>query len=363
MVQLDSLRALAVFGVLVHHFLPPELFLNSKLHWGPLGVRFFFVLSGFLITGILLRCRDLVDFAQQDAWFTIRRFYVRRFLRLIPVYYLTIFVTTIIAFQSLSKFSLLWHLTYTSNIYYSWRNWDELTSHFWSLSVEEQFYFIWPLFIIFIPKKRLLTVIFITIFLGPLFRFIMTEAGLNNGVREYIFTISCFDSLGMGALLAFCNYNQDKLKRAKKYLCNFCFWIGIPLFVISHFIHIPNLDNSIIIVWGSTAASMFFVWLIERAARGFSGWIGVILELPALVYLGKISYGIYVYHILVGYTLSKILTYFGLPALGLGWKKFFLSTVATLIVASLSWQFFEKPINALKRNFGYKKEALITTQQ
>lgn len=355
MIQLDALRALAVFGVLVHHFLPEDLFLNSKLHWGPLGVRLFFVLSGFLITGILLRCRDLVDFAQQDAWFTIRRFYMRRFLRLMPVYYLTIFATTIIAFKYISKSSLIWHLTYTSNIYFSWERWDAVTSHFWTLSVEEQFYLIWPLIIIFLPKKHILTVIILTIFLGPLFRFFCIQTGFTNGVMEYIFTLSCFDSFGMGALLAFCNHNQDKLKQAKKYLCNFCFWVGIPLFVASQFMYISNLGKSIVIVLGSTVASMFFVWLIDRAARGFSGWIGVILELPSLVYLGKISYGIYVYHLLVAYALNKILTYVGFTYPAWGWKKFVLSTVATLILAVLSWQFFEKPINTLKRNFAYKK--------
>ncbi|GAX42591.1 acyltransferase [Tolypothrix sp. NIES-4075] len=354
MVQLDALRALAVFGVLVHHFLPQEFFLNSKLHWGPLGVRLFFVLSGFLITGILLRCRELVDSTQQDAWFTIKRFYMRRFIRLVPVYYLTIFFSIIFAGKYI-KNSLFWHLTYTSNIYFSINEWDAVTSHFWSLSVEEQFYLFWGLFIIMLPKKYLLPGIILTTIIGPVFRLLIIAFDFTNGSREYILTFACFDSLGIGALMAFFNHNQEQFKRAKKYLYNFCFWVGIPLFIAFNLISIPNLDNTILLSFGSTTASMFFVWLIEHAARGFSGWIGVILELPALVYLGKISYGIYVYHLLVAYALNKILTYFGFTYPAWGWNKFVLSTVATLIVAVLSWHFFEKPINALKRNFEYKK--------
>jgi len=354
MVQLDALRALAVFGVLVHHFLPQEFFLNSKLHWGSLGVRLFFVLSGFLVTGILLRCRALIDLNNQDKWFTIRRFYVRRFLRLMPVYYLAIFATKIIAFHSISTKTLLWHLTYTSNIYFSFHEWDATTSHFWSLAVEAQFYLFWPLIIIFLPNRYLLTaIIFITV-MAPLFRTLLIAANLSNGTREYILTFTCFDSLGMGALLAFFS-NQSQLNQARKYLCNFCFWIGIPLFIALNIIYIPNIDDSIVVVLGYTTASMFFVWLIDRAARGFSGLGGVLLEWQPLVFLGKISYGIYVYHLYSSLCLDHVFTYLGLPWLNSVWIKFILKTVVTLIVAALSWQFFEKPINSLKRNFIHKK--------
>lgn len=357
MIQLDALRALAVFGVLVHHFLPHEFFLNSKLHWGPLGVRLFFVLSGFLITGILLRCRELVDSTQQDAWFTIKKFYLRRFIRLMPIYYLTILATIIIASSSI-KNSLVWHLTYTSNIYFALNDWDTITSHFWSLAVEEQFYVFWPLIMILVPRQYLLKIIISTICIGPVFRLLMIAFNFSNGNREYILTFACFDSLGLGALLAFFNQNQNELKQAKKYLCLFCFWLGFPLFVAFKLISFTNIDNFIVSSLEYTTASMLFVWLIERAARGFNGLTGLILELPGLVYLGKLSYGIYVYHLLVPYALYKILSHLGLPYPVWGWKKFVLSSVLTIIMAVLSWHFFEKPINALKHNFGYKKEEL-----
>lgn len=357
MIQLDALRAFAVLGVLVHHCLPQELFLNSKLHWGPLGVRLFFVLSGFLITGILLRCRDLIDLEKQDTGFTLRRFYIRRFLRLIPVYYVTILATTIINFSSIKK-SLFWHLTYTSNIYFSWNSWDTTTSHFWSLSVEEQFYLFWPLVILMLPRKYILSAIVLTIIIGPLFRILIMTVGLSDGNREYILTFACFDSLGIGALLGFLNYNKKQLRLAKKYIKWFCFLIGIPSFIAFNFMYIPTIDNSIVLSLGYTTASMFFFLLIDRAALGFSGLMGVILEWHPLVYLGKISYGIYLYHLLVYYIVDKIFTHTALPLFGFIWIKFITTTIITISISILSWELFEKPINALKRKFGYKKERL-----
>lgn len=267
MLQLDGLRALAVFGVLVHHFLPQKFYLNSIFHWGSFGVRLFFVLSGFLITGILLRCRDKIALANQDAVFTIGRFYIRRFIRIFPIYYLTVAITALVAFKSV-KDSAFWHLTYTSNIYFSSGDWDAVLSHFWTLAVEEQFYLIWPWAMLFVPRKHLLKSIIITISIGPLFRFLCIQFGLNNGVREYILTFACLDSLGMGALLAFYTYNQDKFKQTKRLLCSFGFWVCGSLLVALNIIYLPNITN-IIIVLEKTITSVFFVWLIDPCSTRF----------------------------------------------------------------------------------------------
>lgn len=104
MIQLDALRALAVFGVLIAHFAPPTFFLNSVFHSGELGVQLFFLLSGFLITGILLRCRDLVELGKQDVGYTIKTFYIRRFLRLMPIYYLVIAIGVLINIEPIKHF-------------------------------------------------------------------------------------------------------------------------------------------------------------------------------------------------------------------------------------------------------------------
>ncbi len=356
MLQLDGLRALAVFGVLVHHFLPQELFLNSILHWGSYGVRLFFVLSGFLITGILLRCRDTIALANQDAVFTIGRFYIRRFIRIFPIYYLTIAITALVAFKSVKE-SAFWHLTYTSNIYFSSKDWDAVLSHFWTLAVEEQFYLIWPWVMLLVPRKHLLKIIITTISIGPLFRFVCIQFGLDNGVREYILTFACLDSLGMGALLAFYTYNQDNFKQNKRLLCSFGLWICGPLLVALNIIYLPNL-TSMTVVLENTITSVFCV----RAAQGFSGVVGTILELRPLVYLGKISYGIYIYHLLVAYVLSGMFRHIDLAYQTVVIQSVF-NTVATLVVAMLSWHLIEKPINDKKRYFGYTKMALSTKRR
>jgi peptidoglycan/LPS O-acetylase OafA/YrhL len=100
--------------------------------------------------------------------------------------------------------------------------------------------------------------------------------------------------------------------------------------------------------------------LIGQAAQGFKGVIGNILELRLIVYLGRISYGVYVYHLLVPYIINKASAYFGLTYPNQIEINFALYTLGMLVFAVFSWHFFEKPINHLKQYFGYKKEGLST---
>lgn len=355
MVQLDGLRAFAVFGVLIHHFLPGEIALNAKLQLGPLGVRLFFVLSGFLITGILLRLREKIDANKQGIPNALKQFYLRRIIRLFPVYYLTLFLTTVFAFDYV-KSSLPWHLTYTSNFYFSLKGWDGLGSHFWSLSVEEQFYLIWPLVIFLVPGNKLLISIILVTLLGPISRLLICELGFNNTIREHVFTLTCLDSLGMGAILAFLTCVQNEsTKKLKKYFSGFCFWIGVPLFITFNLIRLINLDGIFCNTWvlEYATASIFFCCVINRAAKGFDGIIGSVLENKVIVYLGRISYGIYVYHILVAYLLPYLFGYLGLIYPESTYTQFFWKTTATVLVAILSWDYIEKPINRLKKRFEY----------
>ena len=164
MPQLDTLRAFAVTAVLVHHYF-------TWANWGlgaTLGVKLFFILSGFLITGILLRSRDAAT-ASGHKWSSlVGRFYVRRFLRIFPLYYFVVAVAATINLEPAREI-LPWLLTYTLNIYMANLGWFVANfAHFWTLAVEEQFYIFWPWIILFAPRNWLIRLTLIFISVGPL---------------------------------------------------------------------------------------------------------------------------------------------------------------------------------------------------
>ena len=140
MPQLDGLRALAVLFVIYYHWVPVQY--HGHLHWGSFGVQLFFVLSGYLITGILIKVRDQAE--KGLVLGAIKAFYVRRSLRIFPVYYAVVIAITILGVYS-ARETFWYNVTYTTNIYLFINNtWTQNTAHFWSLAVEEQFYVVWP---------------------------------------------------------------------------------------------------------------------------------------------------------------------------------------------------------------------------
>ncbi|MBW4646944.1 MAG: acyltransferase [Goleter apudmare HA4340-LM2] len=360
MVQLDSLRALALFGVMIEHFLPESIygsFLSSwkpafPLEWGS-GVTLFFVLSGFLITGILLRCRNISP-TKQSIGFTIQRFYIRRFLRIFPIYYLTLAVAVIIFEKVRSDF--FWHLTYTTNVMVFVQGFDEYATHFWTLAMEEQFYLVWPLVILLLPEKQILKAILITISLSPLFRFIGYYGFGLTPIQIGVFPLASLDALGFGALLAFYTHNHAQFKYTKRNLCKFGLWICLPLLIfftiVSFAFQGTILLNTLI---KPTILAIFFVWLVNGAARGFNGLSGRLLELKPLVFIGKISYGIYIYHNFMNPIYGILSWHLNLPDSIPLLLVIILKFMASFAIAIPSWVFIEKPINNLKKHFNYEK--------
>jgi peptidoglycan/LPS O-acetylase OafA/YrhL len=348
MIQLDALRAFAVIGVLFHHFWPT----STIAVWGSgyFGVRLFFVLSGFLITLILLRCRELVEEKGQSVGFTLRQFYIRRFLRIFPVFYLILFASYVLGNQEIQE-NFWWHFAYGSNFLFAIQGfWGESTAHFWSLAVEEQFYIIWPVLIVFTPQRHLFKLIIALIASGPLFRSAVLFSEMNSiAIETFIF--SSADSLGMGALLAYASHRP--ILKAK--LVSLGQWL-VPVVVIWYFMGGNNFNHLIDWIVIDTIRALAFVWLIDRAGQGFGGLVGRVLELKPLVYLGKISYGVYVYHLFMPMVLGSVLSYLRMPLPKSEAYQFFLLVFATLVVAVPSWHLFEKPINNLKKGFAYKKK-------
>ena len=202
MAQLDALRAIAVGMVLLYHFWRPA---RQYVSFGPIGVRIFFVLSGFLITGILLRSRERCDSGQTPPGFAIRRFYVRRILRIFPLYYVALAIAWYGEVWG-AREGMAWHAAYLSNVHFFLVNaaqpgvWGGHVAHLWSLAVEEQFYLVWPWVILFAPRRWLPGIALGMAAVGPVFRSVVF--GLTGNDLAPVLPLGCVDSLALGAYLA-----------------------------------------------------------------------------------------------------------------------------------------------------------------
>ena len=199
--QLDALRVFPMVGIFLHHLAPVTAGRFGELA-GKLGVQLFFMLSGFLTTMVLLRDRQLAEATHQSPWKALRQFYIRRSLRLFPAYYLVIAVAIVVNLNSVQHI-LVWLLTHTVNLYLSWTGDVNVTgkfTHLWSLSVQEQFYVLWAIIMLFAPRRAILPVACALVAIGPLYRLYAVLHGVN-AVATRFFTLSCLDSLGIGALL------------------------------------------------------------------------------------------------------------------------------------------------------------------
>ena len=350
MPQLDGLRAIAVAAVLIHHYIEGGWGLGANL-----GVKLFFVLSGFLITSILIRSRNLVKAQEGSKGIALRHFYVRRFLRIFPLYYFVVAIGLLINLEPAREY-MVWLLTYTLNIRMSDQGWFiDHFAHFWTLAVEEQFYLIWPWFVLFIPRKWLIHVAICMILTGPLYRlyhvlgwvFFESDAG---GLRTYIFTLTCFDTLGMGSLLALVMH-LDHPKESISKLVRIALptsLVGVSLLFVARFI----VDDWVAsLVLADVFVALFFCWLVSAAATGFRGPFGTILRTKPMRYLGKISYGLYVYHPFMPLLVALVFARLGWTYEEYAWTSIVLATLSTLAISSLSWHLMERPANALKRYF------------
>lgn len=351
MKQLDGLRAIAVFAVLYTHYLPKNYWIFG-IYWGELAVKLFFVLSGFLITSILLKCRQYIASGKQTRSFTLRQFYIRRLLRLFPLYYATLALAALVNIPPVRE-TIAWHIPYLSNVYFAIQgDFYGSVSHFWSLAVEEQFYLLLPWLILFLPKKSLLPTIIILILVGPLFRLAGSIVGLNQ-VAIWVLMPSSLDTLGLGSLLAYLRHQEELFNISRKKLVNVFALIGLPLWLLINIINRIHSPILLVNVLDYTALGFIFTWLIAQVSRGLKGIIGEILESKPMVYIGKISYGIYVIHNFMPYIIRKTFHVLGLSEYSKQIVIAIFSTVATIILASISWHFLEKPINDLKRFFQY----------
>lgn len=340
--QLDALRAIAALAVLVQHFsnqdfVPLRVFQLGYI--GLLGVLLFFVLSGYLITGILLSSR--ASRFQTE----LKRFYIRRTLRIFPTYQLTLLILFVAGVPSVTRY-IFWHALYVSNILFVLK--PQVAApivHLWTLSVEEQFYLIWPLLILVVPYKHLFRLILWAIGIGIGWKALIIGM-VGDHVAGGMPVISCLDSLAVGALLAYVE-QDEKFRLKRQNIISGLLAFGSAIMLIQVVMFITDSRIGFRLVTAYLGPSLVFVWFVGKAAVGFTGWFGAVLDWRPLCYLGKISYGVYLYHYFMPDVVQSIISVLGFSQPG-NLPVTLLAFALTVLTAALSWHLVEKPISALK---------------
>lgn len=349
--QFDSLRCYAILGVLVSHFLPHDDAIRNLLPWGTLGVELFFALSGYLISGILLTARESIS-EGQERYLVLRNFYARRILRLFPLYYA--YLLAALLFLPSSREHIVAFFLYMQNFLFAERPdvYEKVMAHFWTLAVEEQFYLTWPFLLLFVPRERVLAAILSVVAIGPLFRALGLASGYSAFQVGLMMPAHC-DTFALGGLLAALAVYKPALS---KRFGAACFWAGTPLLVCMLVLNKIGTMGNLALLIGPLATGLFFTAVLWHVRDAAGSPLRRILLLPATVYLGRISYGIYVIHFNVPGLLREII----FPRIGLSlssapWVNFALFFLVSVALAAISWHFMEKPINDLKARIPYYK--------
>lgn len=348
-IGLDVVRAVCVAGVLVTHFaaffLPADGVggtVRQALAIGSFGVTGFFLLSAYLLTGILLK---EVSSGQRHIW---RRYWARRSLRIWPLYYLAVIVVILLALVTSTNASgIPWLATFT----YNWTSWQEpntLLSHFWSMCVEEQLYILVPI-LCFLAFRWRLPIMVALIVVAPLTRFWV--AGAFPYPAVWNFTTSHLDVFAIGMLLASLDFSRGERWSRIRAIVATSWWATA---VVALMAVVLVIATAIAPAWvfGSRASAVTYLavaiiwaWALLRATR--ATWSGSSPVTKSLVWMGRRSYGIYVFHwpvVVGGLALASVLPV-PPPVIGI------VGLVGVLVLSELSFRYFESPFLRLKARF------------
>ncbi|MEI9981348.1 MAG: acyltransferase [Edaphobacter sp.] len=355
---LDGLRGLAVLMVFVYHYgggmqssIRAMRIFGAINKGGWTGVTLFFLLSGFLITGILW------DSLGEPHWW--RNFYARRTLRIFPLYFGTLLLVMaaaalVGAFRQAA--SQIWiPALFLQNMPYLIDQVDHIGSplslfHFWSLAVEEQFYLVWPFLLLLQKSQRSARRLCVTVFaLSFVFRVLIVK--FNPHWQEYVeFLLSRGGELAVGCWLAIC-YRGPAWSRLER-LAPYAAVAGLAGFTVSGIVGGTfELFSPLMVIAGLPSATVLFAALLVLSLR--PGLVQQVASWGWLRWTGGISYGIYVFHMLFVAQFSWIARHiFGEQnhtrfVMG----EFIVAATGSVLAAWLSFHFFETPFLRLKRRF------------
>ena len=334
--------------------------LGTNSGWA--GVQLFFVLSGFLITGILLKAKETES--------PLRIFYTRRILRIFPLYYACLFFFFVLlplfdvlpaVYQGDYQYQL-WYWFYQSN----WSNAaldGNGLAHFWSLAIEEQFYLVWPLVVYFVSRRTLIGVCISLVLSAIASRFYMTYFWGDFGLQaSYSFTNARWDALAIGSMMAIANSDPDMSRSLRSYSKSFLL-AGFLLILSAIAINknfaatgfgSASLNQTLIALWFAAVIGVS----ISSAGSEIGEKLRKFLSSRPLATLAKYSYGMYVVHIpLLRLVMPKVSdeaeSYDGLQLLAASNAFCIVVTIASLLVAMATWRLIENPFLRLKSKFNY----------
>ena len=374
--QLDGIRGVAILLVLCWHyfagvrFQPENAFLQffkNMLSFSWSGVDLFFVLSGFLIGGILMDNRESKNY--------FKVFFIRRICRIFPMYFMLLFgfllLKSVIDHDNnpgadwlFGGFHSLWpYVTFVQNFFMSIGEILRPPSLAvtWSLSVEEQFYLILPFALWIIPHKKVPHICLFLIVSAPVIRtFIMVQPNFHNSAA-FVLLPSRMDSLLIGVLGAWMLREKkvhDIFKKNIEFIKNVCLILatGAMLFAVGQFGHLSLAMTPI----GYTWLAILYLGIIYVGLLSEHGWTKSVFMLRPLRWLGCRSYTIYLFHQLILGVFHYIINGSG-PSLtkSYGFLWTLLAWVTTILFAALSWILVEKPFIRFGRRYRYEIPANV----
>jgi peptidoglycan/LPS O-acetylase OafA/YrhL len=353
--ELDAIRAFGITMVVLAHMWPYPRHFSRVLNLSWILMDSFFVLSGFLIAGILLDTRSRPDY--------YRNFYSRRALRILPVYYLLITVLTIGSFllgsgylyagiPALYKWgSTWWYFVYLGNVPIAITGRDATAVRFcltplWSLQIEEQFYLLFPLLVRRLKLQTLARVLLGLACFSTLLRIVLYWLYPTNTLIQYVFLPCRMDGLALGALVAVrFRMGPWDLPKVRLTLVTVTL-IAITLLSVTWggCSFVRPFNRTIGYLLSSITCAYVLLWLVRfRGSR-----LTACLRLSPVRHMSNISYAAYLFHIPIAVALVPISAALGMKALSQGHLRVVSVFVLTVIVASLSWRFFESPLLRLK---------------
>jgi peptidoglycan/LPS O-acetylase OafA/YrhL len=335
--SLDIFRCWSILGVIWYHTGPGVAWFPASGR-GFLGVDFFFVISGFLVVTLLLRER------QREGAISLRQFYMRRALRIFPIYYAMLAAVT--AYYLLRKphdpqtgvfvKELPYQVFYLSNfsknmtfIYFTW-----------TLSTEEQFYVLWP------PIEKWLARAAVPVLLGFIALNQCVNFRLITGVPPRQISEITYTPICLGVLLA--HLLNDG--RTFAWLWS---WLGqrwVPLVLLGGLVLACNYPGTDLMGWPRLLIQLLMTLLLASCVVREDHWLNDVFGWPAARRIGVVSYGMYLYHVFVIYVLDAMLE----KAKLVQFVMFLLSVILTMLVAELSFRFYETPFLRLKERLGQR---------